>query len=260
MIDRKSALFVLLAAIFITNALLAEVIGVKIFSLESLFHLPQAQLLLFTDEPLDFNLTSGVLLWPVVFVTTDIINEYFGKEGVKRISFITAGLICYAFIILLGVTHLPPAQFWLAINGTDLKGLPFDINFAFSRLFTQSLGIMIGSLVAFLLGQLLDAYVFHRLRSLTGARFIWLRATGSTLFSQLVDSFVVLGIAFYVFGNWSIAMVLSVGLVNYVYKCIVAILLTPVLYLAHTLIDRYLGKEVGQKISDTAAKESKGFF
>lgn len=260
MIDRKSSLFVFLAAIFITNALLAEVIGVKIFSLEAVLHLPPANLILFTDEPLDFNLTSGVLLWPVVFVTTDIINEYFGKEGVKRISFITAGLICYAFILLIGVTHLPPAGFWLAVNGTDPNGLPFDINFAFSKVFTQSLGIMIGSLVAFLLGQLLDVYVFHRLRRVTGARFIWLRATGSTLFSQLVDSFVVLGVAFYVFGNWSISMVLSVGLVNYVYKFLVALLLTPVLYLAHYLIDSYLGKEAGTRLSEAAAKGSKDFF
>ena len=84
---------------------------------------------------------------------------------------------------------------------------------------------------------------------------IWLRATGSTLVSQFVDSFVVLGIAFYVFGNWSLSLLISVGLVNYLYKFGVAILITPLLYVAHYLIDRYLGDELAEKMIEQAEAE-----
>lgn len=230
-----------LCGIFLTNALLAELIGVKIFSGEGVFGLPGAQLAVLGNV-FDFNLTAGVVIWPVVFVTTDIINEYFGKEGVKRISFLTAALIAYAFLIIVVVTALPPAQFWQEINNQGPNGTAFDMNFAFNKVFRQGLGIIVGSLVAFLVGQILDAHVFHWLKGITGSRKIWLRATGSTLVSQLVDTVVVLFIAFYIFGDWSLQMVLSVSVINYLYKFTVAVLLTPVLYVAHSLIDRYLAK------------------
>ena len=94
--------------------------------------------------------------------------------------------------------------------------------------------------------------VFHSLKKITGSRAIWLRATGSTLVSQLVDSFVVLGIAFYVFGNWSLTQVLAVGIINYLYKATSAIVLTPLLYVAHYVIDRYLGKEHAEELANEA--------
>jgi uncharacterized integral membrane protein (TIGR00697 family) len=123
-------------------------------------------------------------------------------------------------------------------------------------IFRQGLGIILGSLTAFLLGQLIDVYVFQKLRKITGSKMIWLRATGSTLVSQLIDSFVVLGIAFYVFGNWSWAQVASVAIINYVYKFSVAILLTPLLYVGHYLIDNYLGKEVAEAMTKEAANDT----
>ncbi len=169
------------------------------------------------------------------------INEYFGRKGVLRITFLTVGLILYAFLVILGTTRLIPADFWLDLNKTDAQGRPFNIEFAYQSIFRQGLGIIVGSLVAFLIGQVLDASVFQAFRRVTGSRFIWLRATGSTLISQLVDSFVVLYVAFYLFGNWSMAQVVSVAKFNYWYKFAAAIVLTPVLYLAHYSIDRYLG-------------------
>ena len=251
-VQKRNLLFIVLAGIFLTNALVAEMIGVKIFSAESLINVEPAHinLLGFT---LDFNLTAGVILWPFVFITTDIINEYFGKEGVKRISYLTAILISYAFIVIYIATILPPADFWMNINNQDSAGNAFDVNYAFKTIFTQGLGIIIGSLTAFLIGQLLDVFVFHQLRRVTGSRYLWLRSTGSTLVSQLMDSFVVLFIAFFVFGNWSFDQVISVGIINYLYKFFVAIALTPLIYLGHFLIDRYLGKE-------EAADKSRGFF
>jgi uncharacterized integral membrane protein (TIGR00697 family) len=240
-LSRKQTLFLVLSGIFITNAVLAELIGVKIFSVEKTLGIAPAHIKLWGDTPFDFNLTAGVMIWPVVFITTDIINEYFGMEGVKKVSYLTAALILYSFFAIWLVTGLPAADFWLELNSKDAQGRPFDMNFAFSSVYRQGLGIIIGSLVAFLIGQILDATVFQYLKKLTGSRRIWLRATGSTLVSQFIDSFLVLWIAFYVFGNWSMSLVLSVGVMNYLYKFVVAILITPVLYLVHAVIEKYLG-------------------
>jgi queuosine precursor transporter len=254
--SKKTNLFIILAGIFLTNAILAEIIGVKIFSGEQTLGFQPVNWKIFGDYVLDFNLTAGAVIWPVVFITTDIINEYFGKKGVRKISFITAILIAYVFLVISIVTVLPPASFWLEVNTPDPDGNNFNINYAFNTIFRQGLGIIIGSLTAFLLGQLIDVFVFQKLRKVTGPRMIWLRATGSTLVSQMIDSFVVLGIAFYVFGNWSIAQVASVGIINYVYKFSVAILLTPLLYLGHYLIDRYLGKEAAEKMTKEASSDT----
>ncbi|NIJ53302.1 queuosine precursor transporter [Dyadobacter arcticus] len=251
---KRQRLFLLLCGIFLTNALIAEIIGGKIFSVEALLGIAPAQIGI-GGQRFDFNMTAGVINWPIVFITSDIINEYFGRKGVKRISLLTACFIAYTFITILAATLLPPAQFWLELNKTDNQGNVFNINDAFTKIFNQGLGIMIGSIVAFLLGQLLDVYVFSWLRRRTGSRFIWLRATGSTMFSQLVDSFVVIGIAFYVFGNWDLKLVFSVGTINYLYKGVVAILLTPLLYVAHYFIDNYLGKEYAEELSHKAAHE-----
>jgi uncharacterized integral membrane protein (TIGR00697 family) len=243
MSHKKQQLYLVLSGIFIVNALLAEIIGVKIFSADALIGLPG-------------NLTAGVLIWPVVFVTTDIINEYFGRAGVLRVSYLTVALILFAFVVIYATTKLPPAAFWLDVNKTDPQGRPFDIDFAYQSIFRQGLGIITGSITAFGIGQVLDATVFQALRRATKGKYVWLRATGSTLVSQLVDSFVVLYVAFYLFGNWTLDQVLGVANTNYWYKFAAAILLTPVLYLAHFLIDRYLGEEASTELQQEAVADA----
>lgn len=255
--QKKNRLFLILCGIFLTNALVAEMIGVKIFSGENTIGLAPAHLniLGFT---MDFNLTAGAVIWPVVFITSDLINEYFGKPGVKRISYLTAALIAYAFVVIFLTMELPPAQWWLEANNQDADGNYFNMAFAFNKIFGQGQRIIIGSLAAFLLGQLIDVFVFQQLRKISGPKMLWLRATGSTLVSQLIDSFVVLFIAFY--GVFSNGQIVAIGLTNYLYKFAVAILLTPLIYVGHYLIDRYLGKENAEKISEDAARESRSFL
>ena len=109
-------------------------------------------------------------------------------------------------------------------------------------------------MVAFMIGQLIDVVIFHRIRAATGEKWMWLRSTASTAVSQLIDSFVVLYIAF-VIGpqHWPVAQFLAVGTVNYIYKMCAAILLIPLLYVAHRLIDVYLGHEAAEKLRDDAA-------
>lgn len=251
--DKSTKLFILLAGIFITSALLAEVIGVKIFSLEDTVGVKRANINLF-GSPFSFHLTTGVLLWPVVFVMTDIINEYYGTKGVRFLSYLTIGLITYAFLIFTGAINLSPSEYFSIGNGIDKP------DNAFRGIFGQGMWIIIGSMVAFLVGQVLDVLIFHRIKKITGEKSIWLRATGSTLVSQLIDSFIVLFIAFYVGKRiqsgqgdpWSLHQVLVTGTGNYIYKFIVAILLTPVIYLVHYWIEKYLGRKLATEMKDAA--------
>jgi uncharacterized integral membrane protein (TIGR00697 family) len=110
--------------------------------------------------------------------------------------------------------------------------------------------------VAFLIGQLIDVSIFHRIRRSTGSRHVWLRATGSTAISQLVDSFVVLYIAF-VLGpqHWPMGLFLAVGTLNYIYKMVAALALIPLLYLARGLIHGYLGHEQARRMTEAAARD-----
>ena len=250
-LSKKTFLYLLLSCFFITNALVAELGGVKMFSLEKMLGITPLHLDIF-GMITDLNMSVGVLIWPVVFIFSDIINEYFGKTGVKRISLITAGMVGYSFLIILVWTGMPPADFWMKLNGLDGLGRPLDINYAYSTIFRAGLGIIVGSLTAFLVSQLIDAYVFHYFKTLTGHKYLWLRSTGSTVVSQVIDSFVVLFIAFYFLGNWSLGQVIRVGLVQYIYKVSLAILLTPLIYLAHVVIDSYLGKESSEKFIEEA--------
>jgi queuosine precursor transporter len=237
--DKPTKLFVIIAAFFVANALIAECIGGKIFSLEKLFGFTPASFTLLGESGLSISLTCGVLLWPLEFIITDIVNEYYGPKAVRQISYIAVGLIAYAFVMFYAAIHVPGADFWFG-TGTEM-GVP-NMGSAFNAVFGQGMWIIIGSLVAFLVAQIVDVTVFHKIKKATGDSKIWLRATGSTLVSQLVDSFIVLFIAFYIGKDWSIQRVLAICLVNYAYKFTMAIILTPLIYLLENRIENYLGK------------------
>lgn len=243
--DRPTKLFISIAAFFVANALIAECIGGKIFSLEKLFGWNPADMTIFGQTGLSFNLTCGVLLWPLEFVITDIVNEYYGPKAVKRISYTAVVLISYAFVMFYAAMNIPPADFW--IGSRQAEGIP-NMQDAFGGIFGQGMWIILGSLTAFLVSQIVDVTVFHKIKKRTGQKWVWLRATGSTMVSQLVDSFIVLFIAFKLGNGWSWKLVLAICLVNYLYKFSMAIILTPVIYLAEKQIDRYLGEATAAKM------------
>ncbi|MDB0011245.1 queuosine precursor transporter [Crocinitomicaceae bacterium] len=218
--SRKNIVFIILAGIFITNAIVAELIGGKLIQLGS------------------FTLSIGILPWPIVFITTDLINEYFGKSGVKKLTYLTSVLIAYVFIILFIGIKIPATSF-----------SPVSTE-AFKVVFGQGEWIIIGGLVAFIVSQLLDASIFSKFKKVTGDKHIWLRATGSTVISQLIDTFIVLGIAFYLPGKISLKEFVSIGFTGYFAKLLIAIGLTPMIYLAHGWIKKYLKKEITPPIID----------
>lgn len=252
--DKSIKLFICLSGIFSTNAIVAEFIGGKIFSLEKTLGLSPITFTLFGEQNLSFNLTAGVLLWPIVFIMTDIINEYYGIKGVKFLSYLTVGLISISFIAAYGAIHLAPADWWIGINAD--KGIP-DSQIAYAQIFGQGMWIIFASIVAFLAGQLLDVFIFHAIKSKTGEKRIWLRATGSTIVSQLVDSLIVIIIAFKLGQNWSWGKVIAISLVGYSYKFLVAILITPIIYLVHYWIEKYLGLKLATEMKQNALHSTK---
>ena len=249
--NRGQKMFVMLAAFFVANAVLAEFIGVKIFALEDTLGLAPFEWNLFGQTG-SLNFTAGTLLWPIVFIMTDTINEYYGRRGVKFISWLAVALILYGFGFAYLAIHLSPATWWVGVVAD--QGVP-DYQAAFSAVFGQGLWTIWGSVIAFLIGQFIDVSVFHRIRNATGERHVWLRATGSTAVSQLIDSFVVLYIAF-VLGpqKWSMSLFYAVGTLNYLYKMAAALALIPLLYLVRAGIHRYLGAGEAERMIAEAAR------
>lgn len=250
---KESRLLLVLGAFFVANAILSEFIGVKIFSVEETLGFKKFDINLFGVPNLSFNMSAGVLTWPIIFIMTDIINEYFGVKQVRFLSILTSVLIGFAFLVVWLAMKLQPADFWVMqkMNGQDVNMIS-----AFDAIFGQGMWIIVGSITAFLIGQMVDVLVFHRIKRFTGDKALWLRATGSTIFSQLIDSFVVIFIAFYLNPayNWSWQMVAAIGLVGYTYKFVIALLMTPILYLVHGIIDQYLGKDLAYRMTKLASR------
>jgi uncharacterized integral membrane protein (TIGR00697 family) len=249
--DKGTRLYLILGGFFVANALIAELIGVKLFQLETFLGFAKADLTLLGEEGLSFVLSVGVLPWPIVFIMTDVINDYYGVRGVRFLTLLTAGLIAFAFVVLAAAIHIAPAQFWVE-SGVE-QGVP-DMQAAFAAIFGQGMNIILGSLTAFVIGQFVDALSFRGIKRITGDRRIWLRATGSTLISQLIDSVVVTYMAFWVLKDWSFALCTALVLTAYAYKFTVALLSTPLVYLVHALVERYLGAERAHAMRQAALR------
>lgn len=221
---RRQWLFIFLVGLFITNAVTAELISNKLIQIPINFFF-------LGKEFGPYTTIVGILPWPVVFILTDLLNEFYGFKAVKRISWITAILIAYCFIIV-GLS--------LSIPAVEIEGSKLATNESYNLVFGQAQMVIVGSIVAFLISQLLDAYVFNWIKKKTGNKLIWLRSTGSTLFSQLIDTYVVLYIGFVLPGSLKMSDFLAIAPTNYILKIIIAISLTPMIYLGHYLVKRFL--------------------
>jgi queuosine precursor transporter len=208
---RRDVVFLVLAGFFVTNAIVAELIGGKLINFFGIF-----------------TQSLGIILWPVVFILTDLINEHYGRKGVRKLTYITVGLIIYTFVLLA-----------IGLNINAVNGSPVDDQ-SFKTVFGQSQWIIIGSVIAFFVSQLVDVYIFWMFRKQTHGRMIWLRATASTVVSQLVDTFIVQFIAFVLPGKWTLNEFLTNASWGYSFKLLVAILLIPFIYLGHFIIGKFL--------------------
>jgi queuosine precursor transporter len=212
----KIKLYVFLCAVFVGALLIGDITGGKLFEV-TLFGSP-------------FVISVGMLSFPITFLLTDVINEFYGKQAARFITLVAFFVALFAFITIFIASLLPFAPFtyeptWTGINETS-----------FNNVFTGSQRILAASLAAFILSQFIDIAVFHTIKKYTHERLFFLRSTGSTLVSQLVDT---LAIQFLVWwGVLPLAKIFSLVLTAYVIKFLVAVGLTPVLYALHALIEK----------------------
>jgi uncharacterized integral membrane protein (TIGR00697 family) len=225
--SRREWLFVFLAGFFITNAVTAELISNKLIDVPISF-----DFMGFSFGP--FVTVVGVLPWPLVFICTDLINEFYGKKAIRRLSWITSILISYCFVMMTLALAIPANTSISPNTATDLE---------FTKVFGQSQWVIVGSVCAFMFSQLLDATLFAWIKQKTGNKHIWLRSTGSTVVSQLFDSYIVIYIGFILPGALPLSAFWEIAPTNYVLKLVIAILLTPLIYLGHYAVRRYLGEQ-----------------
>lgn len=224
--SRREWLFIFLAGFFITNAVTAELISNKLIDVPLTFSF-------FGSELGPFVTVVGVLPWPLVFICTDLINEFYGKKAIRRLSWITAALISYCFILLTVALAIPANTTVSPNTATDYE---------FTKVFGQSQWVIVGSVFAFMFSQLLDATLFAWIKQKTGNKHIWLRSTGSTVVSQLFDSVIVIYIGFILPGTLPISAFWEIAPTNYFLKLLVAIALTPLIYVGHYFVRRHIGE------------------
>lgn len=225
--NKRNFVLFILSGFFITNAIVAEMIGSKLIHFGG-----------------PFDNSVGLILWPFVFLLTDIMNEYYGKEVVRKLSFVTVGLIAYVFLILFVTTRLKAVDYSPASDES------------FKNIFGQGMYMIVASIIAFITSQLLDSFIFWLIRKRTGERMMWLRSTASTFVSQLIDTFIIQFIAFVIPGYWTMEQFARNASFGYGLKVIMAIILIPLIILLHKLLDNYFGEEVAHKIIEKSAEES----
>lgn len=248
--DRKrEVLLVLLCSLFIGFFVTAELLGAKLWRF-TLFGLSPTKLGLSSSA--EFVATTGILAFPLTFVLTDVINEYFGRRVVRLFTLSAVAVNLVLQLVVQAAIRVPAISFTPGVSDETVQN-------AYSLALGQSWSIVAASLVAFLIGQALDARVFTYLRHKTGGKMLWLRSQGSTVVSQLVDTFVVIGLAFVVipkltgFGTpWQWGQAFEVSITNYVYKFAIAVAITPVLYLVHGAVARWLGHDYAEALAHEA--------
>ncbi|MEX2217183.1 MAG: queuosine precursor transporter [Phycisphaerales bacterium] len=225
--DAGTRLYVWLTALFVAALLLANITGVKLFR----FELPWGE----TVIPVEH--TAGMLSFPITFVLTDLLNEYFGRRNARRAVYIAFAMGALAFA-LIGVARALPI----------LEGIPGTATGAsFENIFGAAALMYLASIAAFLIGSLLDILLFGIFKRMTGGRMVWLRATGSTVISQLFDSFLVTIFFFVVAQRLTggevadLEFVLRTAFTGYILKFVIAVALTPVIYAGRWAIHRYVG-------------------
>jgi len=205
-VDRKQRTFVFLTALFVAALVTGDFIGGKFFVV------------------FGHTFSAGIIPFPLTFVLTDVVNEFYGTHGARRLTYAGLGAAVFVWAVITLALHLPTSP---------ESPIPDAV---FQGAFGTSARLYVASLTAYMMGQMLDITIFHTLRRLTGHRFIWLRATGSTVLSQIVDS-VTVSFVFLV-GARPLDFIFTNAAHNYLGKLGMAILLTPLIYAGHALFRR----------------------
>ncbi len=225
-----------LAAIAATCLVVADIVGVKLFRIPLGFnvHVP------WEKDPINaITHTCGMLTFPVTFVLTDVLNEFYGKKMARRVVYVSFGMALLAFIVLNIAQAMPRLD------------APYNVREdAFNHIFGSAKVMYVASLTAYIIGSLADIMMFAWFKSLTKGRHVWLRATGSTVVSQFIDSFIVSYIAFSLGRRFfpivdlppaPFTEILRIAATGYLLKFCIAIASTPVIYALKAGLTKYFG-------------------
>ena len=218
-LDARLNLFITLVAVFMVCLVVGDLIGGKVTSIHAFGR--------------EWPFSVGQLAFPVTFILTDILNEFYGRKVVRRITFLAFVMVGLTF----GIVYLAGAMPWWSV--TLSSGWNGVTPHEFDVVFTQATRIQLSSMAAFLIANLVDIAAFFYIKKATGNRMLWLRATGSTAISQLIDTFLITALAF---GNQlTFEQYISIVLTSYAIKLAAAIGVTPIIYALHELIERRYG-------------------
>lgn len=238
---RRETLLLALCALFVGFFVTAEILGAKLWRF-TLFGLRPSDVGLSDDPTSEFVATAGILAFPLTFVLTDVVNEYFGRRIVRVFTWLAIAVNVILQPVIWGATRVPTITFTAVPTAEEAHR-------AYQIAFGQTYAIVAASLLAFAVAQFVDAYTFTWLRKKTGGRLLWLRSQGSTVVSQLIDTGIVIFVAFVVIPallgaeHMSTGTAATIALTNYVYKFAIAVVITPVLYVVHGLVHAWLGHD-----------------
>ncbi|MDD1651894.1 MAG: queuosine precursor transporter [Methanomicrobiales archaeon] len=198
---QRETRFFLLVALFVASVIAANLMGNKIADFGF------------------FDAAVGILVFPLSYLALDVIQEVEGRETARRIVLATMAVLAYVLLVTFIATQLPSAT-------RDFYPEEYNL------IFGISVRVMVASLTAFLVAELLDIEVFRTLKEWTHRRMLWLRATGSTIVSQFIDTTVFMFLAFYgVTPKFTAAYIFTLVIPYWLLKCTVAIFGTPFVYL-----------------------------
>ena len=198
----KDQLYLVLSGIFIASLVTCNLIANKFVTVDLGFKV--------------FIVSAGILPYPLTFLVTDLISELYGQRKANLVVF--SGFIASLFVLLF---------LWL---GGQFNSIPNSLvsDEIYNSVFQNAWRLIAGSMIAYLFAQFVDVRIFHFWKKLTDGKHLWLRNNGSTIVSQLVDTTLVICILF--LGVWKTDQILSAIIDGWIFKMLMALLDTPIIY------------------------------
>ena len=204
----KDRFYIILAGIFIASLVTCNLIANKFVTVNLGFKV--------------FIISAGILPYPLTFLVTDLISEIYGQKKANLVVF--SGFVASIFVL---------SFLWL---GAQFNSIPNSIvnDFTYNTVFQSAWRLITASMVAYLFAQFIDVRVFHFWKKLTNGKHLWLRNNGSTIASQLIDTTLVIFILFV--GVWDTNQILSAIIDGWIFKMLIALLDTPIIYVVIYLL------------------------
>ena len=204
----KDRFYIILLGIFIASLVTCNLIANKFVTVNLGFKV--------------FIVSAGILPYPLTFLVTDLISEIYGQKKANLVVF--SGFVASIFVLLF---------LWL---GAQFNSIPNSIvdDLTYNAVFQNAWRLITASMVAYLFAQFIDVRVFHFWKKLTNGKHLWLRNNGSTIASQLIDTTLVISILFV--GVWDTNQILSAIIDGWIFKMLIALLDTPIIYVVIYLL------------------------